>query len=303
MSEILRHLRNEKVKESLTIAGEIKKVAWNLLIEKGFQEFDTPILMPRTGEVYNTTFDFVLNGEDVMLADSPQVFKMMLALAGYEKYFQFAHCFRDISHESNLHTRLSEFTQIDIELKNTTLDELLDLAQTLVTDICKIVHKVPKITYMEGLVCRETYGEEMKPDLREMEDDISVVFVKHMPLTNGDGMPCHHIFAKPQHELINDRMNDLIQECTESFDIIINGIEVGGGDLRIMNRDLQERMMQIFSVEKKRYTGYLEMLEESQGMQGGGFAIGLERLMMVLLRCENICQTVAFPNFYRREMC
>ncbi len=303
MSGIMNHLQSAAVRENLAFAANVKQIVRGFLIRKGFQEFDTPVLMPITGEKYNTTFDIDLAEDKVMLADSPQIYKMLLALAGYEKYFQFAHCFRRIEHEDNIHTRLSEFIQMDVELQNTSLYDLLDLAEQMIVDICKLIYKIPRITYMEGLQCRAQYGIDMKPDLRNGKEDISVVFIRHMPLTNGEGVPCHHIFAQPCNDIINAKVGELIDLTTESFDIVINGIEIGGGDMRIMDADLQRKMMHLFNVDDNRYVNYLQMLENNRANSGGGFAIGLERLVMVLLNRNSIYETVAFPNFYKRGRC
>lgn len=304
MRDILEHLRDPVVRENLAMAAKIKKVTGSFLESQGFQEYDTPILMPKTGEKYNTTFDIMIQGKEASLADSPQICKLMLALAGYEKYYQFAHCFRPIESEAERHTRMCEFTQLDIELQNTTFSELIKLAETLIVEICKVVHREPVIKHINGLECREIYGNEMKPDIRENSEKIVVLFIKHMPLTNGERteenqlVPCHHIFALPSGEIKNTEEESLINTTTESFDIVINGIEIGGGDLRIMNTDLQKRMMDIFDVEKERYTEYFKMLTECNGKQGGGFAVGLERLIMALTGCGDVRRTVAFPDFY-----
>lgn len=303
MSEIMNHLQNSEVRESLSMAANVKQIARNFLIRNGFQEFDTPILMPVTGEKYNTIFDIDIAEDKVMLADSPQIYKMLLALGGYEKYFQFAHCFRRVEHENNIHTRLSEFIQIDVELQNTSLDYLLDLAEQIIVDICKLTHKIPQVTYMEGLQCRTQYGIDMKPDLRNGQEDISVVFIRHMPLTDGEGVPCHHVFAQPCSDNIDAKLEEMIDLTTESFDIVMNGIEIGGGDMRIMDADLQRKMMHIFNVDDNRYVEYLQMLEENKVNKGGGFAIGLERLVMALLNRNSISKTVAFPDFYKRGRC
>ena len=303
MSEILRHLQEQKVRECLSAAADIKQTARNFLIAGGFREFDTPILIPGTGEKYNATFSINLDGNPAMLADSPQICKMMLMLSGYEKYYQFAHCFRSIVAEDRLHTRLSEFIQLDVELRNIDFEGLTGLAEQFILEICRLFNKTPKIAYMEGFECLEKYGETMNPDLREHTEDLSVVFVKHLPLANKNGVPYHHIFAKPQAEISEYEIEKLLGVVTESFDIVINGIEVGGGDLRIMDAELQRSLMRAFDVDENRYTEYLEMLADCFGHQGGGFAIGLERLLMALFDADNICRTVAFPNFYMRDRC
>jgi aspartyl-tRNA synthetase len=233
----------------------------------------------------------------------------MLSMAGYERYYQYAHCFRPIESKSDNLTRLCEFTQIDIEMRQTTFSELIRFAENIIKEICNAFKIEPSIKHMEGIYCRDTYGMEMKPDLRENDNELSVVFIEHMPLTNGERteshglIPCHHIYALPSDDIQSINEEALINAVTESFDIVMNGIEIGGGDLRIMNSDLQQRMMDIFDVDKIKYSEYLEMLNSNTGKQGGGFAIGLERLVMVLSGCDDIHQTVCFPDFYRRSEC
>ncbi len=300
MNDLMEHLTNSKVKQNLTIMTEVRQSTRNLLFSKGFNEIDTPILMPRTGERYNSTFDVLLDGSKAMLADSPQIFKMLLSKAGYEKYFQFAHCFRSISNENNLHTRLSEFIQLDIELKNTNLDDLIKLAESLISKICMILHKTLKISRMQGIMCRSRYGQEMRPDLRESEDEISLVIIKNMPLTNDGKIPCHHIFAMPSDFDSIHAVENLTELTTESFDIVMNGIEIGGGDMRINDCNTQTEMMRLFNVDEKRYINYLEILNAGNINHNGGFAIGLERMVMALSHSENIRQVTAFPDYYRR---
>ena len=303
MNDMIEHLIDTNVKEDLRITAAARNAARFFLTERGFLEIDTPILMPRTGEPYNATFDIMLEDREAMLAESPQLFKMLLCMAGCEKYFQFAHCFRvTTTNENKLHTRLSEFVQLDIEVQNTCLDGLIGLAETLISEICKALSKTVSFTRMDGLSCRAEYGDEMAPDLRKAQDngEISVVTVKNMPLTNDGKTPCHHIFALPSEP--DFRLNaakPLTELTTDSFDIIMNGIEIGGGDMRIPDRELQLKMMRIFNVDKSRYKNYLEILEE-RGNNNGGFAVGLERLIMALTGAENVRDVTAFPEYYKR---
>lgn len=144
------------------------------------------------------------------------------------------------------------------------------------------------------------YGEEMCPDTRESNDDISLVIIKNMPLTNDGKVPCHHIFAKPSSADSLGTAGKLTELTTESFDIIMNGIEIGGGDMRINDRDLQVEIMRLFNVDEKRYKDYLNILGKDGISCSGGFAIGLERMVMALSDSENISQVAAFPEYYRR---
>lgn len=83
-------------------------------------------------------------------------------------------------------------------------------------------------------------------------------------------MPEHHIFAKPVDLLINrertiSEPDELFTVKTESFDILLNGIEVGGGDMRIMDVSMQESMIELFGVDKEAYRGYLQELGRCHG--------------------------------------
>ncbi|MGN1402824.1 MAG: amino acid--tRNA ligase-related protein [Ruminococcus sp.] len=307
MRDIMMHLRNPVVQKNLDMVRRIKQTARYFLEQRGFAEYDTPILQQKGGERYNPTFDVQMDGYPVCLGDSPQMYKMLLLHAGYDRYYQFAHCFRPIAHETHRETRLCEFMQLDLEMQVSSLEELLSFAQSLLGTILHALSIHGKISVMDGLTCREIYGDEMKPDCRQNQKDISVVFLKRMPLTNGEKMPdgtwipCHHIFAQPSGEIGDMSEAALLQMTTESFDVVVNGIEVGGGDLRIMQRSLQEQMMDIFHVETGKYRQYLEQLDNAGTLQIGGFAFGLERLVQALSGCSNIRQTVPFYPFDERK--
>lgn len=304
MRDIMAHLRDPVVQKNLNMSRAIKQAARNFLEQRGFMEYDTPILQPKGGEIYNPTFDVQIDGDSACLGDSPQMYKMMLLHAGYERYYQFAHCFRPIAHENNRETRLCEFIQLDLEMQIPSLEELLAFAESLLREIMETLSIHAEISVMDGLVCRKIYGDEMKPDCRKNKDAVSVVFLKRMPLTNGEKtpigtwIPCHHIFALPSGEITDMSEETLLQMTTESFDVVINGIEVGGGDLRIMQRSLQEKMMEIFHVKPEKYGQYLAQLDNAGTLQIGGFAFGLERLVQALSGCGNIRLTVPFDQLY-----
>lgn len=307
MNNILHHLQSPIIRNNMQMTQAVRAAAQNFLQKNQFDEFNTPTLLNQNGEPYNSVFDIKIGDYSACLDDSPQIFKMFLNMAGYDKYYQFAHCFRPIERENETHTRLCEFTQLDIEMSVNTLAELTAFAVKLILEMCSSVNIKTDIQKMDGLFCRNNYGNEMKPNLQKDSASASVVIIEHMPLSNGERtsenglIPCHHIFALPSDELNDDNENTLINSTTESFDIIINGIEVGGGDLRIKNSDLQRKMMNIFNVKQDKYKSYLEALDECKTTQNGGFAIGIERLIMALSGCSDIRLTVPFPDFYKNK--
>lgn len=297
---VAQHLQREEVIRCLEFTNRVKAGARHFFESNGFMEVDTPVLTTKGGEPYNPTFDVTVDGEGISLVDSPQIYKMLLMFGGYDRYYQFAHCFRPIAHENNKAARICEFIQMDVELQVENLECLMDTAKALLVDICKELGEKVALHTMDGIWCRDEYGGEMKPDLRGQEVENSIVMIKRMPLTNGERtsdnllMPNHHIFAKPSR-FIGDQ--DLENVTTESFDIVMNGIEIGGGDMRIIDVQTQEELMDRFAVDKERYRAYLDELAAYDGKPIGGFAIGLQRLVMALARVHNIRDTVAFPEW------
>ena len=304
MNKLFKHLKSQVVSNNIIISSKIKRSVRSFLENREFIEYDTPILSARTGEIYNSTFEIEVSNCKAMLSDSPQIFKMLLVLTQNVNYFQFAHCFRPIEHEKDIHTRLCEFTQIDLEMKVDTLYELIGFAKKLLSNIFKAIKIDVEFKSIDGIECHEKYGDEMKPRF-DKKDGVTVLFIEKMPLTNGEKtgkntlIPCHHIFALPSDNVYNSTEVKLENRQTESFDIVINGIEVGGGDLRIMDAALQTQMMNIFSVEKSMYADYLQILSIKKYPQIGGFAIGLERLIMAVTNCKNIRETTYFPEIYK----
>lgn len=298
--KVKQHLQKEEVRRSLKITNQIKTIARYFFEENGFVEFDTPVLTVKNGELYNPTFNVMVDGERLSLVDSPQIYKMLLMFAGYDRYYQFAHCFRPIECENNKNTRICEFVQIDTEMHVENLDTLIDTAKTLLESVCKELSVKITFNIIDGIWCRSKFGVDMKPDMREQDDENSIVMIKHMPLTNGERtadnilVPNHHIFARPV-EFGNEK--DLMNITTESFDIVMNGIEIGGGDMRITDAHMQEEMMDRFAVDKEKYRIYLDELEDYDGKPIGGFAIGLQRFVMALTNAKNIRETVAFPDW------
>ncbi|MCM1552835.1 MAG: radical SAM protein [Butyrivibrio sp.] len=268
----LPHLMKPQVRECLDLYHNIKKRARAYCEEHGFLEFDTPVLTKYAGEPYNPTFSVSVEENMMHLADSPQVYKMLLMLYGYDRYYQFAHCFRPIAHENASNTHLQEFVQLDLELHVNSLDELMETARELLRSICgdtpfELIPRLMLTTGKKGV--------------------------------HGGIMPEHHIFAKPENLNVGENQSlpesvELLQVRTESFDIVLNGMEVGGGDMRIIDVTLQESMMDLFQVDKRVYRDYLQALGHYHGSPFGGFAIGLERLVMAMTGVTDIRATTAF---------
>ncbi len=171
-------LRKEKMKKNLELRSKIYNSVCRFLEKKGFLYIETPILAKSTPEGAR---DFLVPsrlhpGSFFALPQAPQQYKQLLMVAGIDKYYQLARCFRD---EDLRADRQFEFTQIDIEMSFAEQEDVFNLIEELFKDIFekagyKIETPFPRISYKESM---NRYGTD-KPDLRfEMEiKDLNKIF-------------------------------------------------------------------------------------------------------------------------------
>ncbi len=185
-------LRKPKALETFKLRSKATIAARNVLDAHGFLEVETPVLTKSTPEGARDYLvpSRVHGGEFYALPQSPQLFKQLLMVGGFDRYFQVAKCFRD---EDLRADRQPEFTQIDMEMSFADQEDVIKVSEAMLEAIFKeagveIQTPFPRITYKEAM---EKYGSD-KPDLRY---DLAMVDVED-------------IFARCSNEIFSSIASD-----------------------------------------------------------------------------------------------
>lgn len=303
-------LRTDRMAGNITLRHDVVRMVREYLWAKGFREIETPYLTKSTPEGAREYIvpARLFPGEFYVLPQSPQQFKQLLMVAGMEKYFQIARCFRD---EDQRGDRQPEFTQLDLEMSFVDQEDIFNLIEPLMIQIveelvpdAKITEKpFPRVTYAE---CMKKYDTD-KPDLRKDKNDkkeFAFMWLVDAPLfkfskSDKKLVSSHHPFTMPNVEDLDKLETEPEKVRAYAYDLVLNGFEIAGGSIRIHKRDIQEKIFKLLGVsedEKKRRFGHMLEAFEYGAPPHGGIAPGIDRLVAILAGESVIREVMAFPK-------
>lgn len=304
-------LRSPRMQNNLILRDKVATFMRDYLHAQDFVEIETPYITRGTPE---GSREFIIPsrvhpGEFYALPQSPQQFKQLLMVGGFERYFQIARCFRD---EDQRKDRQPEFTQLDLEMCFVEREDVLQLIEDMIIKMVKTVTPekriqqvpFPRLSYAEAM---EKYGND-KPDLREDKNDPNLLafgWIIDFPFfestEEGGWTFSHNPFSRPKPEHMPWLMekSHISEILTTQYDLSLNGNEVFGGSIRNHEPEALRKVFEVMGMdEEKIQNDFGHMLEAFTfgAPPHGGIASGQDRLVAILAGEENIREVIAFPK-------
>src|SRR5438477_116636 len=327
------HLRREPMQRNLRLRYRVAMAVRDYLDAHGFIDIETPMLTRSTPEGARDYLvpSRVHPGEFYALPQSPQLFKQLLMVAGFDRYYQIVRCFRD---EDLRADRQPEFTQIDDYAQFVATYGAKGLAYIKVNPDglqSPIVKFLPENVLKEivartgaragdfiffgadkAKVVNDSLGAlrvRLGQDKGLVEKGWRALWVVDFPMFEWDEegkrwSAMHHPFTSPKDGHEERLAADPGKALAKGYDLVLNGWEIGGGSVRIHRAEVQSKVFKALGIseeEAKAKFGFLLENLQYGAPPHGGIAFGLDRLVALMAGAESIRDVIAFPKTQRAQ--
>ena len=307
-------LRRPEIRAIFKVQNEIEQAFRDYLRSKNFEQIHTAKIIDSSTEGGSEMFTVNYFDRRSFLAQSQQFYKQMMVGAGFERVYEIGHAYRAELHNTWRH--LNEYVSLDVEMGFIKDEfELMDLEEGFLDYLFKHLNKVckkelemykvelpnevkiPRITLEEAhKILLEKYnkkspignidakGEELICDYVKKEYGTEFVFLTKYPVAK-----------RPMYTMPDDEDKTL----TKSFDLIYDGLEITTGGQRINDYEMLKENIIKFGLNPEDFDFYLDTFKYGMPPHGG-FAIGLERLTMKILKLSNIREATLVPRDMKR---
>ena len=307
-------LRRPEIRAIFKVQSEIESAFVTYLKERNFEEIHTAKIIDSSTEGGSEMFTVNYFDRRSFLAQSPQFYKQMMVGAGFERVFEIGHAYRAELHNTWRH--LNEYVSLDVEMGFIKDEyELMDLEEGFINYLYEHLNKtckkelemykielpqkvnIPRITLDKAHeILLEKYNK--KSPLGNIDAEGEVLISKYVK----EKYDCDFVFLtkypvskRPMYTMIDDEDKNL----TKSFDLIFDGLEITTGGQRIHDYEMLKENIIKFNLNPEDFDFYLETFKYGMPPHGG-FAIGLERLTMKILKLSNIREAALVPRDMKR---
>lgn len=302
-------LRSERMQRNIRLRSAFVQKCREYLLAEKFTEIETPLLTESTPE---GSRDFVVPsrlhpGHFYALPQSPQQYKQLLMVGGFERYFQLARAVRD---EDLRADRGFEHTQIDIEMSFVQQEDVMRMVEAMIISAVESLgftikeKPFPRFTYAEAM---EKFGAD-KFDLRTEEEKenglLAYAWVYKFPFfektPDGKWTFTHNPFSMPIPEHVDMLLKgeSIGEILTTQYDLVCNGFETGGGSIRAHKPEILAAVysaMGFSREETEERIGHMLEAFRYGAPPHGGIALGVERNLMNLANETYLREVQAFP--------
>ena len=307
-------LRRPEIRAIFKVQNEIEQAFRDYLRSKNFEQIHTAKIIDSSTEGGSEMFTVNYFDRRSFLAQSPQFYKQMMVGAGFERVYEIGHAYRAELHNTWRH--LNEYVSLDVEMGFIKDEfELMDLEEGFLDYLFKHLNKVCK---KELEMYKVELPNEVKIPRITLEDAHKILLEKYnkkSPIGNidakGEELICDYVkkeygtefvfltkypvAKRPMYTMPDDEDKTL----TKSFDLIYDGLEITTGGQRINDYEMLKENIIKFGLNPEDFDFYLDTFKYGMPPHGG-FAIGLERLTMKILKLSNIREATLVPRDMKR---
>lgn len=309
LRERVLDLRRLESRSIINIMNTVLKTIRNILTSKGFVEVFTPKIIATATEGGANLFPVIYFGREAFLAQSPQLYKELLA-ASLERVFEIGPAWR--AEESDTPYHLSEFISVDIEAAFMDYKDVMNILEEVILSIIKSVEKenakdleilnyklpeistsIPRISYLESLEIIRRKGIDIKfgddlgaPELRLLSSEIEqpFYFIVEFPTKT------RAFYTKPKDDDPN---------ISESFDLVWRHVEIASGSSRIHSKEMLVEAIKTRGLNVESFSYFLKWFDYGMPPHAG-WGLGLSRLMLALTGKSSVKEVTLFPRDKKR---
>lgn len=302
-------LRHETKKEIIRIGNLILKSFRDFLVEQGFTEIITPKIVCEGAEGGTEVFKVDYFGKKAYLAQSPQFYKQMMVIAGFERVFEIGTFFRAEEHDTKRH--LNQFVSMDLEMAFIEDEnDLMDLEEKMLNYIFNVLAKeAAKGFEALGLETPKIETRFPKLDMKEVRDILKEKYNKELLEkdldTEAEKLLGRYIKEKYNSDFVfvtnyGKKKRPMYtmpkgESGTHSFDLIYKGTEITSGAQRIHDYNMLIQSFKEKNLDASSFESYINSFKYGVPPHGG-LAIGFERLVAQILELENVREVTLFTR-------